>query len=62
MKASRIASVVRLLHVINLKFIMHWDLEVSLNYIVCDWRLSVYKKISSNFEFKIFFEVGRDWD
>ena len=38
---------------------MHGDLQVSLNYIVTE-RLSVYKKISSNFEFKIFFEVGRE--
>ena len=49
MKASRIASVVRLLNVINLKFSMHGDLQVSLNYIVTEGCQSARKSpVTSN--------------
>ena len=60
-KASTIASVLRLLSVIDLKFSMHGELQASINYIVTKGCQSTRRlQIPSNFEFKILLEVGRD--
>ena len=60
-KASRIASVLRLLSIIDLKFSMHGELQASINYIVTKGCQSTRRlQIRSNFEFKILLEVGRD--
>ena len=60
-KASRIASVLRLLSVIDLEFSMHVELQASINYIVTKGCQSTRREIPSNFEFKRLLEMGRDY-